>query len=792
MAEAEEEIVIIEEGEAAEVDESQEVELTPQEIEAKQKKLIIIGGAIVAFILIALIIFIILFKSAEKEKALSMNNIEEKLAENKQKPIEASKLENMIAKANYLYSSGSKDEALSLYEKIALYSEAISQYNLGVAQLKNEQYTLAAASFQKAINNDEKRCVSAINAAVCSLHLKDEESFRYYIDLAYAYLPNEINSPLYSYYYTLISYYNKNYLEALSSLQNISSKEYPEVQKHLRAKMNALFDNNYDAIEAMEKKVNVLDSFSLALLYARVGDLTLAQQYLEEAILRNIEPAKAQLALGFIKLKAGQISSGANEIKNVTDMFPNEVYKHYPIKVTLKESLFHPKKAQKAYRDKIDSSKLLNYQKIFYFSPYKVFNANQTISYIRKGNANIYIDNIASAKDYLKKSSSSSVVNRGIAQAIKKALTFKIRSANEDLQRLIKIQPKHSILHYNLALTYAQMGQTKLAHKHFLKSYYLDAKNYLSGVYAVMTSQLIDEENAKLFSILRDSINDEEESEERNLYKTLLYITQNNILASVDWLDNDYKQRPIYLALETIIAINLNRYDYAKKASQRLVALLPKDILPHMMYIDAHFSDLDDEKYPIEIIKYLKNKKFHKKDLHFGPYITRFLYIQQNLITGRLFYLREDLKDVIATTTEPLHELTSTLALASLYDKAYEESYVLYNQLVDELKVRDAQTLFLGAVASTATGHHENAIGLLELSKRKDKTFVESRYALGLLYLEVQNNDGAVIQLSKITGTGFISEYFNFDIDLNKLLLYKRINQEQDEKLTKKNNLAKI
>lgn len=779
---AKEEIVIIDENDAAQSDAPEVIIIEAEDEDAKKKKLIIVSGAIIALFLIILIIAILLFKSSTPQEEFSMNNIEEKLTENKQKPIETSKLENMIAKANYLYSTGAKGEALFLYEKIAIYSEAISQYNLGVAQLKDKQYAIALKTFQKAIKNDEKRCVSAINAAVCSLHLKDKENFKHYIDLAYAYLPNEINSPLYSYYYTLINYYNKNYLEALSSLHNPTSNEYPKIQKHLKAKMNALFDNNYDAIEAMEKKSDVMDSFSLALLYARVGDLTLAQEHLEEAILRNIEPAKAQLALGFIKMKAGQISSGANEIQNVTDMFPEEVYKHYPIKVTLKESLFDAKKAQKFYRKNIESSKLLNYQKIFYFSPYKIFNANQTISYIRKGTANIYIDNIATAKDYLNKSSSSSVVNQGIAKAIKKALSFNIRAANNELKALIEIQPKHSILHYNLALTYAQMGYMQLAHTHFLKSYYLDAKNYLSGIYAVMSSQLIDKENMKLFSILQDSINDEQPSEEKVLYKTLLQVSKNNILATVDWLDNDYKQRPLYLALETIIAINLNKFDYAKRSSTKLTTLLPRDILPSIMYIDAHFTDFNDDKYANEVFQYLKNKNFHNNDLYYGPYITRYLYIQQNLITGRLYYLREQLQDAIATTTKPLYELTSTLALTSLYDKAYEESYVLYNQLIDEMKVRDATTLFLGAVASTAAGHHENAIALLELSKRKDKSFKESRYALGLLYLEMQNNEGAIIQLSKIGNTGFISKYFNFNIDLNKLLVYKQINQSKKNK----------
>ena len=314
------------------------------------------------------------------------------------------------------------------------------------------------------------------------------------------------------------------------------------------------------------------------------------------------------------------------------------------------------------------------------------------------------------------------------------------------------------------------MGDMQNAHKYFLRSYYLDAKNYLSGVYAVMTSQLIDKENMKMKDILKDSINQENPSEAKSMYRALLNISENNILSSVDWLDNNYTQRPLYLLIDIIISLNLNRLDYAKKSAMKLSILLPNDILPHMLYIDAYYSELNDEEYSKEVFKYLKNIKFHFKDLYFGPHISRHLYTQQSLITGRLFFLREQLKDAMATTNKPLHELTSTLAFASLLDKAYEESYTLYNQLIDELKVQNANTLFLAAVASTAAGHHENAIALLELSKMKDKTFAESRYALGLLYLEIQNNEGAVIQLSRVAKNGFNSEYFNFDIDTNKLL----------------------
>ncbi len=780
MAEVQEDIIIIEDSEAAEVDDDI-IQGDTTNNEGKDKKKIIIFSVIAAFLLLIIVItLLILLQPSKNEEIISTDLIEEKLQEEDKEPIETSKLEEMIAKANYLYSSGSKNEALFLYEQIAQYSEAISQYNLGVAQLKNKQYKLALETFQKAIKNDDKRCVSAINAAVCSLHLNDKESFKYYIDLAYAYLPYETNSPLYSYYYALISYYNTNYLEALSALKNSTSNEYPYIHKNLSSKINALFGNDYDAIEIMENNFEDFDDFSIALLYARVGDFTLAINHLNEAILKNIEPAKAQLALSLINLKAGRIANANKEIKNVTDMFPEEVYKHYPIKVHLRESLFDSKKAQKAYRNDIASAKNLNYQKIFYFSPYKVFNANQTISYIRKGNANIYIDNIDSAKEYLKKSSSSSNVNIGITKAIKKALSFKIRDANKDLQKLVKIQPKHSILHYNLALTYAQMGNMLKANDHFVRSYHLDAKNYLSGVYAVLTAQIMNKENYKLTSILKDSIANEEPSEEIDLYRTLLYISENNFLSAVDWLDNDYKQRPLYLALDIIIALKLNMFDIAKKSATKLTILLPNDILPHMMYIDTNYSDLKTTEYASKVLNYLKKQKFNFNDLYFGPYITRYLYIQQNLITGQLYYLREQLREVLETTNEYTHEIESALALASLYDKKFEESYTLYNHLIDEMKIRDAYTLYLGAVASTAAGHHENAIALLELSKMKDGSFSESRYALALLYLEIKNNEGASIQLSRIEDNSFISKFFDFKIDHNQLYV---------EKTTKKNNL---
>ena len=190
--------------------------------------------------------------------------------------------------------------------------------------------------------------------------------------------------------------------------------------------------------------------------------------------------------------------------------------------------------------------------------------------------------------------------------------------------------------------------------------------------------------------------------------------------------------------------------------------------------MDSCFSKLKTSQYAKEVLKYLKEHTFTYDDLYYGPYITRYLYIQENLISGRLYFLRKRLQQVLETTDKDTRDLESALALVSFYNKQFEESYTLYNHLIDELKVRDAHTLYLGAVASTAAGHHENAIALLELAKMKNGSFYESRYALALLYMEINNNDGAVIQLSRIQEDGFQSQYFEFAIDTDKLLFKKQ------------------
>ncbi len=770
MADTQEEIIIIEEGETQSEGSPNEPKPgeTSDEAAARKKKRIVIGAA-------ALLLALaggggyVLFSSHEAPAASGKTAINEAHATPKEEIIEPSELEKMIDKANTLYANGETAEALKLYQKIALYSEAISQYNLGVIQLKEGKYSQALDNFKRSIASSENRCVSAINAAVCSLHLKREKDFNYYIDLALAYLPQETNSPLYSYYYTLIHYYKGHYPEALSALKHPTSEEYLTTQNKLRAKISALYGNYPDAIQALENPLQEEDSFSLGLLYANTGDLRNAKKYLSDAMMQNPEPIQESLALAFVNLKMGLQEEAAGLIRKTTQAYPDKVYTPYPIRVFLKPSLFEPDAAQSIYRSQKHGAKSKNFQTVFYFAPYKIFNASQAVNYIQKGNASIYVDNMEGAKSYLENSTRLSIIDHGIALAIQKALDFRIRDANAQFNALLKNNPKHSILHYNLGLTYAQMGDFPKAYEHFLRSYHLDADNYLSGIFALMSSDLIGRHNAKLSSILKENLSKEPATEEFELYRTVLEIAQNNFPGASKWLDNRYKERPFYVGLKTLIALENADDDEAKKSSEKLIKMQPADMLPHLLYIDAHFKRQKPKAFASSAINYLKTKNLRYDDLYYGPQITRDHAVTMSVMTGQLAPMIERLKRQLQTTGGNTVDITGALAQAYLFNRQFEESYALYNQLVDTHKIKDGQTLFLGACASIGAEHYENAIALLELSKLTNPAFAETRYALGLLYLQAQNNAAGAGQLSRLGNNGFVSRYFDFAIDTDKL-----------------------
>lgn len=766
MAELEEEIVIIEEEEAAGLESPLDDRFQDTQTSSPGSKKRLLYIALALFSVLLVLVLVLALSSSDKAPAYQqeISISEDQTTDEATEKISPSELENMIKRANLLYEQGHKEDALKLYEKIANYSESISYYNLGVAQLKDKQYEEAIQHFELAIRNNQNLCVSALNAAVAALELGDEKRFNHYINQAHAYLPKEAASPMYSYYVSLINFYRENYLEALSALTHRSSSYYSQTQDQLRAKISTLFSSYNEAIADLEKDYQDENALSLGLLYANLGDLILAKKYLRSAIQQGIQPSKSQLALALVNLKAGQVHSAANLIDTITGMYPDEIYTHYPIQTFLKRSLFDVNLAQKNFHENIIHNRNTIYQILFYFAPFKIFNANKSISYIRKGNANIAIDNISSAERSLNEGATLSNVNFNIAQSIQLALQFQLNEANQRLKEMLKLYPRHAIVHYNLALTHAQLGEIALAHKHFEQSYHLDAKNYLAGVFAIMTSQIINQEHEKFNQIIKENLAFEPRNEEFDFYRALIHFKESNFPATFSWMEKSKKETPLYLAFDALIAMSMDRKELAQKYSQKLTRMLPNDILPHLLYIDTHYAGLENKLFARKALTHLKRQNFNMDDYYYGPFITKYLYTQYKQITGSLYPLREQLQKRLISEKTNLVSVLQSLALVNIYTQNFEEAYTLYNELIDQHKQQDSHTLFLAAIAATGAKHPANAIALLELAKRKNPNHKESRYALGLLYLQTQNNPGAVISFRHIQESDFQSQYFNFKI----------------------------
>jgi tetratricopeptide (TPR) repeat protein len=707
---------------------------------------------------------VIAIKSSKKAEVLDINTT--KIVENFNKKnnissFSPSNLENMIKKANLLYERGDKNEALKVYEKIATFNEAISYYNMGVAKLKEKNYKEALDSFKKAINNGEQRCVSSINAAVASLELGRQDLFKYYIDLAYTYLPQESNAPLYSYYVGLINYYKNFYYESLAAFTHQNSKYYTYEQNYLASKILASININKKAINKLEKKAKKNDALTLGLLYAKIGEFKVSEDYLIKAIQNTQKPLHVKAALVLIENKLGKLKSSAKlmnelEAKNKTLI--------YPIKTILKQSLFDVNIAQKEFDKTLFFDDVRTYGLIFYFAPFKVFNAKRTVDYIRKGSINIFIDQIGTALSYLNKSSKISKVNISISQGIKMALSYHTEKANKIFLNILKTYPKHSVLHYDLALTYAQMSDFADAQKHFSISYHLDNGNYMAGVFAILTGKLIGKNIKKLTEDVKASIAQDATLKKSNIFMSLIHLTERNQLSLARWLEEKKASTPLNLILDTIISQKISNENLYRQKAALLNSILPKDIMANIINFNVKHQKGDIKKYAKAIQIDFKKLDLNYDAFYYGPRLVQEQYVKLIQIGGLLYRQRDQLIKQVDLEKNDSAAITQTLAYISIYTHNFEEAFVLYNKLIDDYKKDDSRTIFLAAVASIGAHHTENTVALLELSKLIDPTNMESRYGLGLIYQEINNFKGAVIQYNKIGDSDFKSKYFSFKI----------------------------
>ncbi|WP_291952799.1 tetratricopeptide repeat protein [Campylobacter sp.] len=752
----------------------QRVEEQPQEIHKEEKtklfdkKFIIIISALGALILILLIVLILLiiFKKDETKittsKIIPENNTSMEITQ-----IKRTTLDLIIQKANLLYEKGDVKKALELYDNINIFNESLSSYNLGVVQMKQQDYTKALENFKQSLELEEHKVAAAINIAVCYFYLKDKDKFNYYLDLAKIHLPQNSNSILYNYYLGLINYYQNLYPEALQMFAHSNNlADYTDESLYLGAKIYSVLEANRDAINFLQKQENYEASLPLGLLYAKIGEYTKAKEYLSKAIKIDSQSLRSTLALALVELKTGQYNKGAQILKKLFLKNKDMSTKYYGVKTRLKKNLYSIDVAQQSFAKKLISGKQQIYDLLFYFSPYRVFDVKQSMELITKADLGNFIQAYQYEDMLLTQSKTLSGVNIQLSQAIDLAFNFHLREANQKLQNLSQSYHAHDVIHYNLALTYAQLQDYSNAANHFSTAYHLNPKNHLAGIFAIFCMDLVKKDYIKLQNEVIENLQaDNSINQSTNIYKYLLYIPYNDYTAMLPYLDNfeTNNKSPLELIF-AIIASNANNLTNLRNQSVvALKKLLSKDIVSNILFFNTKNINLDIKAYAKQAQIYFQSAKLDYNSLFGGSGIVKDTFISLMQITGLINHVRNDIKKKLATSNENSTSLIFALAYVDIFAKEYQEAYALYNILIDDYNIKDSQTLFLAAVSAIGSNNPNSAIALLELAKLENEETLEARLALGLLYHEVENLEPAIFQYEKV-GDNFESKFFTFDV----------------------------
>ena len=659
-----------------------------------------------------------------------------------------------------LYESGYKDQALDIYHQISLYNESISYYNLGVARMKELDYAGAYDAFKTALKNRENRTAAAINAAACAKKLGEEEQFQYYIDLAEASLPDESGSTLYSFYYALINYYQNRPIKALAAVKSPTSDFFKESGNIIAADVYVGLEDYTGSLDALSQNKNSHDAFTLGLLHANIGEYPLAIEQFLKAIDNNISMDRAKEALLLAYLKNSQFKQAASVINSVPKEY---AWRHYPIEVFLKPRLFDIDLAQEFFANAYFLDKQKLYGMIFYFSPYELVDAKETFHAIQKGQLELNAGEIDMAKNYIRTTALKASANANISLAVKLALNTHTAKANKIFKKLNDTYENHHTLEFNLGLSYAQLGNYTDAYDHFRRAQFLNSKNTLAGIFALFCADLSGRDTEHIEKTLKAVIQKAPDSVEKTFQETLFNLYKDNLSGMLRWLDTAKEDAPLYLLADILVADRIDKKTIALKAAETLYTKYPADVVANILRLYIRNKDLPVKQFAFKAQTLMNNPDLNFDALYYGPDVARDLYIIISQISGNLPRTKQLLKRQLAKELDDRQNLLQGLAKTNVLLQDFEEAFVLYNQLIDELKVTDTVTLLDAAIAAIGANHKENAIALLEIARLTDKQNFEARFGLGLLHQEVKHFNAAAIQYGKIDA-GYVSRYFDFGL----------------------------
>lgn len=731
-------------------------------------------------ILIAIIVALIIILN--KEEPLGQiyapklqQNLSPKDNFTKLKPMQTKELQSLIEKASLLYDNGQISEALDIYSNIAIFSQSFASFNLGVAKLKEQNYKDSIDAFNNAIHSGDNVAAASINAAISAYKLGDLRLYDYYVGLAKGKMIDWYDMPLYSYLYSLVNYYSSNYFNMFSSLKNPNSIFYKEENSVLLSKMYLMFNDDFNAVKTLLEIPNIDNRYAIGLIYARMGEYDLAVEQIDSYLRDNgLNDKQALLAQALIEIKRSNFTEVSNIYEKLLENTPqNELEKIYPIKIKLKDSLFDIDKVQKNFWNlNSRQNTIMNYKILFYFAPFKVFDINNTLSLIEEGGLELKMNNIEEANNILLRGAMLSRINTNIAQSLKNILEYNMYNALDIMKKATLAYPNHQVLQYNLGLLYAQLNDFENAKKHFLKAFHLDSNDIISGIFALMTSQLTYSTGDRIASDITDNFeNANFNSPNQEVFlRSLFGFVNGNVSDDLLWFNKDSTKSPLMYALRALYSVNSRDKNIISQAFKDLQTISNDDMVAMILYRIANHYNENIKAFSLNLFDFFKNDIKNLSLVYKGPSLARQIYIFMAFLVGANSYVDTLLTNKLFSEEGDISGILEALALNAIYLGDFEKAFTYYNTLIDDYKLNTSEIYFLAGVAAIGAKHYDNAVALIQLSQLESKVNLESRFALGLLHQSMGNFKLASLQFVQIGDVDFTSSFFDFTIDTSNIL----------------------
>lgn len=764
----------------------------------KQNKVLLysaLGGTALLIVLLLLLLILALMpsKSTKSPKQTPQESVSNEISQEEvhkllATPLPApddeaqdSSVDNLIIKGNVLYDQGYRQEAYEVFRKIADFSQSIANYNLGTMELKSQLYHDAIAAYNESIQTGQNISASAINAAVAAFKIDRFDLYGHYVKVANDNLSEIINEPFYSYAYALTSYYEDKYFETLSPLLNPNSLEFSEQNHRLAAHIFTIFGDDNNALEHLQAAANPEDNKSMGLLYARKAEYAQAKTHLIRFLQNHPNDVEALMALQIVELKLGNYAAAASSLDSITsDKRIHEIAKvTYPIKVVINPELFDVSIAQKTFWERdFENKDKIGYKMLFYFAPYRVFDAKLVLEEITQA-SNFAQLNITEGKNILLRSATTSKIDREIIRTLVALETKDLRQALAFLKNATKSNPNHAILYYNLGLVYAQLGQYDDAYAHFIRAYYLDQNDYLSGIFAVLTGRFSHKDTERVVFDIVQSFQDHEIQDHianpawHTFVENFLNYLNDNQIQESDWIAQAKIKEPIFYALEFVYALKNKNKQGMLENINALKAIFPNDVVVNILAVLTKNFGESLQDISISMYNLFNTDTLDLRPLYYGGALPRELYVYTGFITGSLQNQARIIQNHLTAKDDDPRGALQTLGTINIYQKDFQKAYTIFNMLVDELQENDSHTRFLTAVSAVGAGNYGDATLLLQLAKMETPTAYEARYALGLLYQAAQNYKAAATNYNFVSLADFRSEFFDFQIDTQKIYAYE-------------------